>query len=449
MESTHKSRFFRRRCRLSLRGLFAAITIACFVLLLVAVRIKEQQRILRLAKDLSESGVAWQYESNGSLPVVAELQGAALNEEIWNRIGQVSSLRSITTRFDRCDRTNDDWLSGLHALRKLESLRVSSSHISGTGLRHLKECQNLTEIHLADCPVTDEGCRAIRNNCKHLKEIYLSKTRLTDAGIKMLLQIQTLQQLRVDGDFELLSHESFNNSSALQDLTIEGSIGTVEIADLDLISRASIGANSDLGARKISLSNLPSLTDVDFFANKEFYASHLPMVRKIFVSGANHVTLDEFVKLDLLVFELCDFKQCDSHFTYSGGPIKRVEIRGGGGAEVILRGLAISDQVEQLDLSGVDLTPGVVTALLTLKSLKSLEFYGELPFEFDAEVLSESRITSISLIHQNDKTLQRWFEYCANMPKLVSLALHSCETQGEDIERLKKRHGNVTVTVTD
>jgi hypothetical protein len=81
----------------------------------------------------------------------------------------------------------------------LRSLDLSKTKVHGIGLAHVCRLENLTSIHLDDCPITDEGVRGLPPFPEACVCIGLAGTRLTDTGFTSLRLSPQLYQLDLEG----------------------------------------------------------------------------------------------------------------------------------------------------------------------------------------------------------------------------------------------------------
>ncbi len=85
----------------------------------------------------------------------------------------------------------------LARLTALERLGLNfTTGVTGTGLEHLSELENLNELWLFEAWVTDEGLSHIKG-LRHLTKLYLGDTKLTDAGLKHIEGLTQLEELDV------------------------------------------------------------------------------------------------------------------------------------------------------------------------------------------------------------------------------------------------------------
>ena len=87
--------------------------------------------------------------------------------------------------------------AGIAALSGLENLRVldlTSTSVTGTGLKDRSDMVSLYQLNLTDCPVTDESLAAIPRFPK-LEELLLAGTEVTDTGLMSLVGWHSLRRV--------------------------------------------------------------------------------------------------------------------------------------------------------------------------------------------------------------------------------------------------------------
>ena len=72
-------------------------------------------------------------------------------------------------------------------LSHLESLYLSKTKVTDTGLVHLRGLDQIWELTLCDCPITDAALENLRTLMK-LQYLHVQGTKVTDGGVKKLQQ---------------------------------------------------------------------------------------------------------------------------------------------------------------------------------------------------------------------------------------------------------------------
>jgi internalin A len=98
------------------------------------------------------------------------------------------------------DGTGDETLKDVASFTKLRKLQLSSSKITGTGLKHLAFLKDLEELELFHCPIDDAGARELAA-LQSLKMLNISATKITPVGLKELAPLSRLEELRFEGTF--------------------------------------------------------------------------------------------------------------------------------------------------------------------------------------------------------------------------------------------------------
>jgi internalin A len=94
------------------------------------------------------------------------------------------------------DQLVDAHLANLGDCRKLSTLYLYWTNVTGPGLRHLANLRSLESLSLSNAPLTDEGLRHLIN-LPRLRWLQLSGTRITDAGLAHLSNLKTLEELQL------------------------------------------------------------------------------------------------------------------------------------------------------------------------------------------------------------------------------------------------------------
>jgi hypothetical protein len=91
-------------------------------------------------------------------------------------------------------RVTDAGIATLSGLEKLRVLDLTSTSVTGTGLKDRSDMVSLEHLTLNDCPVTDESLAAIPRFPK-LTHLFLGGTQVTDAGLMSLVGWHSLRDV--------------------------------------------------------------------------------------------------------------------------------------------------------------------------------------------------------------------------------------------------------------
>jgi Leucine-rich repeat (LRR) protein len=99
----------------------------------------------------------------------------------------------------RFTNTGDADLKGLATLVKLRKLDLSQNGgLTGAGFRDLKALQDLEELDVNFCPISDDGMKSIAG-LRKLKKLSISGAKITDAGMREIAKLDNLQELSASG----------------------------------------------------------------------------------------------------------------------------------------------------------------------------------------------------------------------------------------------------------
>lgn len=91
----------------------------------------------------------------------------------------------------------DDDLKALAPLTDVVSLSLATTHITGSGLKHLA-LKKLEALYLQESDVTDEGLKEV-SRFTNLKVLFLGGTKIGDSGLKHLANLKKLEELTLIG----------------------------------------------------------------------------------------------------------------------------------------------------------------------------------------------------------------------------------------------------------
>lgn len=156
-----------RRIRFRLKSLFAAMTMLCILLALIAQPLMEERR-----------------------------QQEMLNQWVA-RGGKIDFITSIPRELS-LGRTLLAMLNTSHDRYKLYGLDLSGAKISDDDLEQVIRIRHIKELKLAGTQVTDTGIKHLQK-LEFLSKLDVGGTRVTDRGVADLDNLRNLCSLRVDG----------------------------------------------------------------------------------------------------------------------------------------------------------------------------------------------------------------------------------------------------------
>lgn len=107
-------------------------------------------------------------------------------------------------KLEGCD-VNDEHLELLSGCERLITLRLAKTHVTDEGLRRIQKLKNLIHLDLSACDISDDGLRSLGHMPK-IRHLWLSKTirygqddksELTDECIDYLGSLTTLIDLEI------------------------------------------------------------------------------------------------------------------------------------------------------------------------------------------------------------------------------------------------------------
>jgi hypothetical protein len=103
----------------------------------------------------------------------------------------------------------DAGVAALVGLRNLRVLDLTSTGVTGTGLKDRADMVSLEQLRLKECPVTDESLAAIPRFPK-LTLLHLGGTQVTDTGLMTLVGWHSLQQVFWSDQMTIDGQHAFN-----------------------------------------------------------------------------------------------------------------------------------------------------------------------------------------------------------------------------------------------
>ncbi len=198
--------------------------------------------------DAATSAVRWTFEN----PVVQRTKFGARNllgnllladdKLVWAGsavLGKIRSLQSLS--LDHNQKFTGRGVAALKTLSNLRSLRFGGCmKFTGDGVKAAAELAQLESLQLHHCGVGDDDLAPLAGMSK-LKSLFVSSPfngRLTDAGLKHLVQIQTLESLKL-AEFVVTSEGGLNVLTKLSRLqTLELLKVGVSAADIEKLRAA-------------------------------------------------------------------------------------------------------------------------------------------------------------------------------------------------------------------
>jgi len=108
-------------------------------------------------------------------------------------------------------RVTDAGIATLSGLENLRVLDLTSTSVTGIGLKDRSDMVSLYQLNLADCPVTDESLAAIPRFPK-LEELLLAGTEVTDTGLMGLVGWHSLRRVLWSDRMSVDGQRAFNTA---------------------------------------------------------------------------------------------------------------------------------------------------------------------------------------------------------------------------------------------
>jgi Leucine-rich repeat (LRR) protein len=262
----------------------------------------------------------------------------------------------------------------------LQTLNLSNTQVTGTGLKALKEFKDLQTLNLTLCPVTDAGLTELRH-LKRLQRLELYSTLVTDLGLKELKVLRDLRSLHISGNQVTdTGLKELRELQSLQELTLAGTKvtdeGLKELKELKRLQTLHLGNTQVTGAGLKELKSLQSLdlsktkiTDGGLRELKELKSLQALDLDETQVTGAGLKELKNLQALDLCLCPVTDtglrgLKELKSLQTLK---LTATQITDAG-----LKELSELRNLHTLDLSNTKVTDAGLKHLKELKNLHSL-----------------------------------------------------------------------------
>jgi beta-lactamase regulating signal transducer with metallopeptidase domain/thiol-disulfide isomerase/thioredoxin len=119
------------------------------------------------------------------------IYGQVINDEYAEYLGNLTSLEAIEANLE----FTDAGLEPLSRLRNLKSLSVSD-HVTDEGVAHIIKMHSLETLRFKDCPITDDALPRL-SQLIHLKDLAIFDTHITGEGLKCLKDFPALSRLYI------------------------------------------------------------------------------------------------------------------------------------------------------------------------------------------------------------------------------------------------------------
>ncbi|WP_232103766.1 protein kinase domain-containing protein [Gimesia algae] len=110
-------------------------------------------------------------------------------------LGYIEGLTKLEKLFAHLvPKITDEGLKHLQGMKQLETLTLSSTGITTTGLEQLTKHESLSKLDLTNCKITDSGLEHLQD-LKNLRDLRLDLTPVSDAGLQHLYGLKKLENL--------------------------------------------------------------------------------------------------------------------------------------------------------------------------------------------------------------------------------------------------------------
>ena len=119
------------------------------------------------------------------------MRGTDVNEDDLAVLAGMKNLQDLD--LSQNPTVTDAGIATLSGLENLRVLDLTSTSVTGTGLKDRADMVSLYQLNLTDCPVTDESLAAIPHFPK-LEELLIGGTEVTDKGLMSLVGWHSLRR---------------------------------------------------------------------------------------------------------------------------------------------------------------------------------------------------------------------------------------------------------------
>lgn len=117
-----------------------------------------------------------------------------LNPAALKQLGQMTQLEELNLWIT--DPPKSEWLLHLTPLQ-LRSLSLKSTDLSGSGIHHLAQLQNLEGLDVRRCDLNDQDLEML-GQIEGLKDLHLQGNRINGEALKHLIPLTSLEMLSLD-----------------------------------------------------------------------------------------------------------------------------------------------------------------------------------------------------------------------------------------------------------
>jgi len=136
---------------------------------------------------------------DGAVTELSFRDSSRLGDEEWQAIGQLSSLKKLTT-YGRAHGLNDDTVGYLSRLKNLESLSTDGAQLSDVGLAKLADITSLRSVAFFHLSFRKEGFTgkgfAAWKKLPNIERLTVAGMSMGDEGFAAISQIKSLTGLR-------------------------------------------------------------------------------------------------------------------------------------------------------------------------------------------------------------------------------------------------------------
>jgi hypothetical protein len=199
--------FVRRRAQFELRTLMVLVLFVGTGLGLTGIHLQSTEKQRSAAAALKQIGAEVSYageEQPGLLtftgrqyfqePIALRFFGTLRESDLAN-IEALIGLEALSLGKSLAD----DDLAHLLPLKRLCTLNLMGSRVTGRGLQHLPATSDLRTLNLCQAAVDDNGLEYV-GQLRTLMDLSLNQTRITDAGLAHLATLSELRVLWLDND---------------------------------------------------------------------------------------------------------------------------------------------------------------------------------------------------------------------------------------------------------
>jgi Leucine-rich repeat (LRR) protein len=160
------------------------------------------------------------------------LRGTGLTDEGLRLLSEKSGMHTLDLS---ATKVTNNGLAALKTMKYLAVLELEGNDISNPGIQNLSGLEALGRLNLRDTKITDDALKSVNSHHPNLQELDLSSTWITGSGLRHLTAHAGLKSLNLSCNQYLSNHflAPLGKMPALQELNLSfGPVGDAAVASL-------------------------------------------------------------------------------------------------------------------------------------------------------------------------------------------------------------------------